>query len=67
MIIDLLIISGDPKIYLPDLLTRFIVKKIVFDGSVPSRKIRAWEKQCDSCRVQYYNVSEQGALVMKID
>jgi len=65
--IDLLVISKNPKLYLPALFKVYNVKQVVFDGSAPAWKIKYWKKDCDSCHVPYYNVSEKGAFVMNLE
>jgi len=64
--IDLLVLSKNPKIYIKDLLPVFNLKQIVVDGSVPSWKAKLWQKDCDSLRIPFYDVSERGAFVMKL-
>ena len=62
--IDLLIISGNPKLYLTKFIQTFTVKQIVFDGSVSAWKMKYWKKDCDSLHICYHNVSEDGAFVL---
>jgi competence protein ComEC len=64
--IDLLIISGNPKLYLTKFIQTFAVKQIVFDGSVSRWKMRYWKKDCDSLHIAYHNVTEDGALVLNV-
>lgn len=65
--VDLLIISKNPKINITNLSKSFEIKQMVFDGSVPQWKIILWKKDCDSLKIPYYDVSERGAFVMKVD
>lgn len=65
--IDLLVISKNPKLFLPAVLKSFNVKQIVFDGSNSSWKISNWKNICDSSHIPYFNVAEKGAFVMNID
>src|SRR5688572_1241563 len=64
--VDLLLISGNPKLYINKLNETFTVKQVVFDGSCPARKIRYWKKDCDSLKIPYHDVSEKGAFVMNL-
>jgi competence protein ComEC len=64
--IDLLLISGNPKLYFNKLKETFSVKQVVFDGSCPERKINYWKKDCDSLHIPYHDVSEKGAFVMNV-
>ena len=43
--VDLLLISGNPKLYFNNLSKTFSVKQVVFDGSCPSWKINYLEKR----------------------
>src|SRR5258705_6057332 len=65
--IDALIISKNPKIYLPRLSNAFNIKQVVFDGSVPFWKLSSWKKDCDSLHIPYYDVNEKGAFVMTLN
>jgi competence protein ComEC len=62
--VDLLLISGNPKLYFNKLTETFSVKQVVFDGSCPAWKINYWKKDCDSLRIPYHVVSEKGAFMM---
>jgi len=62
--IDLLLISGNPKLYFNQITKTFSVKQVVFDGSCPAWKINYWKKDCDSLHIPYHDVSEKGAFVM---
>jgi len=65
--IDLLIISKNPKLYFKKLAETFSIKQVVFDGSVPSWKMKYWKTDCDSLHIPYHDVSEKGAFVMKLN
>lgn len=65
-IIDLLIISRNPKIYISALTNSMIIRQIVFDGSAPSWKMNFWKKDCDSLHIPYHDVNEKGAFVMNL-
>ena len=64
--IDLLIISKNPKLNIPELADNFIINQVVFDGSVPAWKSKYWKKDCDSLHIHNYDVSEKGAFVMNL-
>ena len=63
-VIDLLIISKNPKIYIRGLARSLDIKKVVFDGSVPARKLAYWKKDCDSLHIPWHDVTTNGAFVM---
>lgn len=65
-VIDLLILSGNPRLYMTDLERSFDIKIIVMDSSVPEWKAALWGKGCDSLQIPYYIVSDKGAFVMNL-
>jgi competence protein ComEC len=64
--LDLLLVSGNPKLYFNKLAETFSVKQVVFDGSCPAWKINYWKKDCDSLKIPIHDVSEKGAFVMSL-
>ena len=64
--VDLLLISGNPKLYFNKLNRTFLISQVVFDGACPAWKINYWKKDCDSLRIPYHDVSEKGAFVMNL-
>ena len=64
--IDLLILSGNPKVYITNLSSTFRIKRIVADASVPRWKALLWKRDCDSLRIPFYDVQEKGAFVMNL-
>jgi competence protein ComEC len=64
--VDLLLVSGNPKLFFNELAETFSVKQVVFDGSCPAWKINYWKKDCDSSHIPYHDVSEKGAFVMSL-
>ena len=65
--IDLLVISKNPKLYISRLNNSFIIKQVVFDGSVSAWRLKYWKKDCDSLHIPYYDVAEKGAFVMNLN
>ena len=63
---DVVILSGNPKLYISHLANALEVKQIVIDGSVPHYKADLWKKDCDSLHLPCHDVSEKGAFVMKL-
>jgi competence protein ComEC len=63
--VDVLVLGGNPKIYINNLLKQFECKQIVFDGSANKRKCKYWKHDCDSLHIAWHDVSEQGAWVMR--
>lgn len=66
-IIDLLVISKNPKVYMAKLAQTLDIKQVVFDGSVPAWKTNYWKKDCDSLHIPWHDVTMKGAFEMKLD
>ncbi|CAN5266857.1 hypothetical protein BH20BAC1_BH20BAC1_16860 [soil metagenome] len=64
--IDYLVISGNPRLYMQDLLKTFDPAIIIFDGSNPLWKIEKWKKDCERLHLRFYSVPEQGAFIQDI-
>ncbi|MBL7763447.1 MAG: ComEC/Rec2 family competence protein, partial [Chitinophagaceae bacterium] len=64
--IDLLVLSGNPKLYISTLAKNISLHQVVIDGSVPAWKSKYWKKDCDSLHIPWHDVSEKGAFVMKL-
>jgi len=64
--VDLLLVSGNPKLYFDKLAETFSIKQAVFDGSCPSWKINYWKRDCDSLQIPVHDLSEKGAFVMSL-
>jgi len=65
-VIDLLVISKKPKLYISTLARSLDIKKVVFDGSVPDWKTTYWKKDCDSLQIPWHDVTKMGAFVMNL-
>jgi competence protein ComEC len=61
---DLVIVSGNPRLYVNDLLKTIRCRLVVFDSSNPAWKLALWKKDCDRLNIHYFCTSEQGAFVM---
>jgi competence protein ComEC len=66
-IIDLLVISKNPKVYMAKLTQTLDIKQVVFDGSVPAWKTSYWKKDCDSLHIPWHDVTMKGAFEMRVD
>jgi competence protein ComEC len=60
--VDIIILSGGPRVYISQLYTVFDCRQYVFDSSNPLWKIRYWKKDADSLHLRHHTVSEQGAF-----
>lgn len=63
---DLVVLSGNPRLYISDLVKKVKVSQIVIDGSVPAWKARYWVQDCDSLKIPCHNVATAGAFVMSL-
>ena len=63
MNVDYIIISKNPKIFIPALAAVFNCKLYVFDASNPLWKIDKWKKDCEELHLRFHSVPEQGAFV----
>lgn len=61
--IDYLIISKNPKLFIPKLAELFNAGIYVFDASNPMWKIEKWKKDCEELHLRFHSVPEQGAFV----
>lgn len=66
-VIDLLVISKNPKVYFKKVAAALNIKQVVFDGSVPAWKANYWKKDFDSLHIPWHDVALKGAFVMKMD
>ncbi len=60
--VDIIILSGSPKIFLTQLAAAFDCKQYVFDSSNPLWKIQYWKKDADNLHLRHHSTSEQGAF-----
>lgn len=63
---DVVIVSGNPRLFINDLLKTIDCKLLVFDSSNPQWKVNLWKKDCESLQRNYFCTSEQGAFVMNL-
>ena len=61
--VDYIIISKNPKLYIPKLAAVFNCDLYIFDASNPFWKIEKWKKDCEDLHLRFYSVPEQGAFV----
>ncbi|WP_300601328.1 ComEC/Rec2 family competence protein [Niabella sp.] len=63
---DLVILTGNPRLYISQLLKKVQPGQIVIDGAVPAWKARYWQRDCDSLKIPCHHVLEKGAFVMSL-
>ncbi len=66
-VIDLLVLSKNPVLYLTELAAALDIKQVVLDGSVPAWKAVYWKKDCDSLQIPWHDVAANGAFVMNLN
>ena len=64
--VDIIIFSGNPKVYLAQVAAVFDCKQYVFDSSNPLWKIQYWKKDADSLHLRHHSTPEQGAFEMAL-
>ena len=64
--IDVVILSGNPRLYITDLLKVIEPRQIVISGSAPAWKSAYWRKDCDSLQIPCHDVVQKGAFVMHL-
>ncbi|MBZ4188661.1 ComEC/Rec2 family competence protein [Niabella beijingensis] len=63
---DLVVLTGNPRLYISRLLEVVQPRQVVIGGSVPAWKARYWQQDCDALGVPCYNVVNKGAFVMTL-
>ncbi|MEO6454379.1 MAG: ComEC/Rec2 family competence protein [Ginsengibacter sp.] len=64
--VDVIIISKNPKVYIPQLALVFNCSKYVFDASNSLWKIDQWKKDCEKLHLPFHSVPDQGAFIMDL-
>ena len=49
------------------LASTLLIKKVVFDSSVPAWRANYWKKDCDSLHIPWYDVTTGGAFEMNLN
>ena len=62
--VDLLILSGNPTVYMKTLQQSFQPGLVVADASVPRWKAALWKRDCATLGIPFYDVEEKGAFVL---
>ena len=61
--VDYIIISKNPKLFIPKLAAVFNCGVYIFDASNPLWKIDKWKKDCEELHLRFHSVPEQGAFI----
>ena len=65
-VVDVVVLAGNPRLYIADLLKVIKPKEIVISGSAPAWKAGYWRKDCDSLQIPCHDVAQKGAFVMSL-
>ncbi len=65
--VDIIVLSKNPRLYIPQLAGVFDCKQYVFDASNSLWKINYWKKDCEKLLLRCHSVAEQGAFVMEAE
>lgn len=63
---DVVVLSGNPRLYISRLIQRVRPLQVVIDGSVPAWKARYWQQDCDALKIPCHDVAKKGAFVMNL-
>jgi len=64
--IDLVVLSGNPKLNMAMLSRAFTCKQIVFDASNPLWKIEKWAKECSELKLRFHSIPASGAFIYNV-
>lgn len=64
--VDFLILKNNPDLSLEELRSIYDFRKIIFDSSNKSYKLKNLIRECKENNIEYYSVSGSGALVIEI-
>ncbi len=64
--VDFVILSGNPRLYISDLVKVVVPKQLIISGSTPAWKAGYWKRDCDSLKIPCHNVAEKGAFVINL-
>jgi competence protein ComEC len=66
IVVDVLLITGNPKVNINDLAQVFHPQMIVMDASNSMWKIAKWQKACETLLLPHYSIPEKGAFIFNI-
>lgn len=61
--VDVVLICGNPKLYINDLYNLVTCKCIVAGNTVSAYKLKRWRQDCDSLHIPFYAIAQQGAFI----
>jgi competence protein ComEC len=67
MELDILVLSGSPKLDFNHLEENFAIGAVVFDGTVDRRQASTWRAACDASGWAYHDVNTEGAFICNLE
>ena len=67
VVVDLLLLSKNPRIKIAQLATAIKPSIIVFDASNSLWKIADWKKECETLALPYFSIPEKGAFMLDVE
>lgn len=64
--LDYLILTGNPKVEVGELLAQFDFNTLIIDASNSNYQVNKWKNECDSLVLPYHDVKSSGAFVKEI-
>ena len=64
--VDLVIISGNPRLKIKDVVVAFNPEMLVFDSSNKKWRANKWAEECEALSLNYHNVLTQKAFVFSM-
>ncbi len=60
---DIVVITGNPKIYIDDLCKSIDCRIIIADNNIPQWKLHKWKQDCDQRHIRFHSILQQGGFV----
>lgn len=64
IVADVVVVSGNPRLYINELVKSIDPKLIVFDSSNPQWKVKRWREDCERLHIKTFSTNDSGAFVM---
>lgn len=61
--VDIVVLTGNPKIYIDRVQSLVRFNEIIFDSSNKKWRINYWKKDCEKLKIKYWDVNASGAYV----
>jgi competence protein ComEC len=61
--VDILLVTGNPRLKIADLLNAYSFNEIIIDGSTPQWKIQKWIAEAKQIKIRGYSVDQSGIII----